>query len=136
MLLLMPERTFGEEVLDVLKRHGATYRSQRQRTGLPHSTVVNWVQGVPPTMEGVVSFARGFGLDVNEWLALAGYDPITPSPHEAIETLRRRGQEVEEPFDVAQWDGAEEISENDRQIINEVVRGLLAERRGIKKPLR
>jgi hypothetical protein len=69
---------YGQAVKRVLDDHKATYRSQRARTGLPHSTVVNWVQGVPPTMEGVVAFARGFDEDVNEWLKLAGFPTLPP----------------------------------------------------------
>jgi hypothetical protein len=134
MYALMPITRFGEAVESLIRERGCTLRSQRQRTGIAHSTVKSWIDGVQPSMDAVIAFARGFGLDVNEWLALAGYDPITPSTAEAIETLRRRGQDAEEPFDVAQYDGAAEISENDRQIINEVVRGLLADRRSTKKP--
>ncbi|HEU4752223.1 MAG TPA: hypothetical protein VFU47_03870 [Armatimonadota bacterium] len=78
---------FGRWVLDVMQAHRVTYRSQRIRTGVPHSTVVNWVQGVPPRMEAVIQFARAFGEDVNQALQLAGYEPIAPDPEDALRSL-------------------------------------------------
>ncbi len=60
----------------VLAEHGLTLRGQRARTGLSHVTVMGMTQGYVPEMQSVVKFARGFGLDVNEWLELAGYEPI------------------------------------------------------------
>ncbi len=115
-----------------LSVNAASLRSGIDRTALTKMSQV----GKPMTLENMERWADFLRESRNRWRVLAGYDEVIPSPDEATETLRRRGQEVEEPFDVAQWTGAEEISENDRQIINEVVRGLLAERRGIKKPLR
>lgn len=78
MLLLMapPTRSFAEAVQQVLDERGLTLRSQRQRTGLAHSTILTWLQGVRPRMEAVIQWANGFGLDVNEWLELAGYARI------------------------------------------------------------
>ncbi len=66
----------GEAVQRVLNEHGLTRRGQRARTGLSHVTIGQMIDGFPVQMDSVVAFARGFGLDVNEWLQMAGYDPI------------------------------------------------------------
>jgi hypothetical protein len=68
---------FGAAVKRVLAEHNQSFRGQRTRTGLAHVTVMNMAQGIVPEMQTVVKFAAGFGLDVNEWLALAGYEPIS-----------------------------------------------------------
>lgn len=75
-----PDMRFAEAVQRVLSEHENSLRSQRQRTGLAHSTVLNWMNGTKPQMEAVIQFAEGFGLDVNEWLALAGHHPIPAAP--------------------------------------------------------
>lgn len=67
---------FGKAVKAVMEEHGLSLRGQRVRTGLSHVTVQQMMEGVVPQMESVVAFAKGFSLDVNEWLELAGYDPI------------------------------------------------------------
>ena len=36
-------------------------------------------QGDVPRLDKIVDFARGFDLDVNHWLTLAGYEPIPSS---------------------------------------------------------
>lgn len=66
-----------------MEKHKATLRSQRQRTGLSHTTVMGWLQDVKPSMEGAMAFARGFGEDVNAALVLAGYEPVGAAPAEA-----------------------------------------------------
>lgn len=68
--------TWSAYVQHVLKKHGATLRSQRIRTGLAHTTVSSWMAGVTPGLEGVIAFAKGFGEDEAEAIQLAGYDPL------------------------------------------------------------
>lgn len=72
-LTTYPTTPFGRWVLAVLKKHGSSLRSQRQRTKLAHTTVMNWLQDTQPSMQGVTAFARGFDEDVDEALRLAGY---------------------------------------------------------------
>lgn len=72
-----PNNPFGRAVREVLQKHGLSARGQRHRTGIPHSTIAGWFHGIPPQSEGVIAFAEGFDLDVNEWLELAGKKPIT-----------------------------------------------------------
>jgi transcriptional regulator with XRE-family HTH domain len=67
---------FGEAVKRVLEEHGLSLRGARIRTGIDHVTLSDMASGYVPRMEKTIQFARGFELDVNEWLELAGYDPI------------------------------------------------------------
>lgn len=70
---------FGEAVARVLDSHGLSLRAARIRTGIDHVTLSDMRAGYVPRMEKVVQFARGFNLDVNEWLELAGFDPLPES---------------------------------------------------------
>lgn len=138
LLMAPPEQSFAEAVQRVLEEHGLTLRSQRQRTGLAHSTILTWLQGVRPRMEAVIQFAEAFNLDKNEWLALAGYEPILASetPQDLFwrlygEMVRRLDAEGIEPImptlDIrsSRWDDLTEAQ------IREMVDGL--EQRGREK---
>lgn len=87
----------------VLKKHGASLRSQRQRTGLSHTTIASWLQGVNPGVEGVRAFARGFGEDEGEALRAAGYETLAPatdsSTAPALDALELRMRELAERYD-------------------------------------
>lgn len=52
------------------------FRAADLKTGVNYNTISRMASGFVPEMESVVRFARGFGLDVNEWLELAGYPRI------------------------------------------------------------
>src|SRR5437867_2465635 len=69
---------FGEAVCRVLDERGLSLRAQRTLTGIDYDTAARMRQGVVPRMDKVIQFARAFGRSVNEWLTLAGYDPIEP----------------------------------------------------------
>jgi len=131
---------WADYVARVMKKHGATLRSQRQRTGLSHTTVSSWLQGVNPGYDGAVAFADGFGEDVHEALRLAGYQPINPAdPVMAAEQLlasvkNESGEELTydpdiEHVDVYGFEGAESMTENDRRIINVALRALIEAQR-------
>ena len=64
----------------MVEEHGLTFRGQRIRTGLNHVTVGDMASGIVPSLDTVEKFARGFGLDVNEWRALAGYERVEDDP--------------------------------------------------------
>ena len=53
-----------------------SYRHADRKTGVNYATIGAMTMGQVPEMESVVRFAQGFGLNVNEWLSLADYDPI------------------------------------------------------------
>lgn len=119
MTVLMAEKhtPFAAAVKRVIKEHGATYRSQRARTRVPHSTIVGWMQGIPPSMGGVIAFARGFGLDVNEWLELAGYERL----EEATSAAHHLGENRETYLMRPAEEGEEESG---RRILLEGIRSL------------
>ena len=76
----MPRRSekFGEAVSRLLDERGLSLRAQRLWTGIDHDTAALMRQGVVPRMDKVIQFAQGLGLEINEWLVLAGYDPLEP----------------------------------------------------------
>jgi hypothetical protein len=76
----MPRRSerFGEAVSRVLDERGLSLRAQRALTGIDHDTAAQMRQGVIPRMDKVIQFARAFGQSVNDWLEMAGYEPIEP----------------------------------------------------------
>lgn len=71
---------FGERVAAVLEEHGLGKRQQTVRTGIDHVTVGKMMDGIIPSLETIEKFARGFGLDVNEWRELTGYEPVVAAP--------------------------------------------------------
>lgn len=81
-------KQFGDAVSRVLLERKASLRGQRRLTGIDHATMSDMKAGVIPRMDKVIDFARGLGLDVNEWLALANYEPIWDADREFNEQLR------------------------------------------------
>lgn len=73
----------------MLEEHGGmSYRAADTKTGVSYGTISNMAAGRVPEMENIVKFAVGFGQDVNEWLRLAGYDPMPdPTPEQAAGVL-------------------------------------------------
>lgn len=71
---------FGRRVEEVLKEHGLSQRAQKTRTGIDHGIVGEWIDGwTPGHMDNIVKWVEGFGLDLNEWLVLAGFPPLPKS---------------------------------------------------------
>lgn len=60
-------------VAAVLEERGLSLREAGQLTGLHHVTIRNLRRGVASGVATVLKFARGLGLDPNEWLELAGH---------------------------------------------------------------
>jgi len=127
-----------EYVAAVLKKHGASLRSQRQRTGLSHTTVSSWLQGVNPGIDGVRAFAGGFGEDLREALRIAGYgdvhatDPDTAADQllDALDREELTYEPVWEGITADAYLGAEEMSDNDRRRVQAAMRRVLeADRR-------
>lgn len=95
-----------------MEEHGLSLRGQRPRTGLSHVTVQQMMDGVVPQMESVVAFARGFGLNVNEWLELAGYEPIRPTPRQILgEGLLALAEKHGRTVGVAPFEGLDQMTE-------------------------
>jgi hypothetical protein len=110
-------------------------RAADYRTEVNHVTIGEMTRGRIPQMESVVKFARGFGLDVNEWLAAAGYAPLAgaaaaKTPTEALgEGLWQLKQKYELPrLVIGNWGGITELTHADvARILGEVEEDILAE---------
>lgn len=74
---------FGEAVARVLEEHGLSDRAAQYRTGIDRITMADMRNGYIPRVEQVEKFARGFGLDVNEWREMAGYERVE-SPSDTL----------------------------------------------------
>jgi hypothetical protein len=98
-------------------------RAQRALTGIDHDTAAQMRQGVIPRMDKVIQFARAFDQSVNEWLELAGYEPIEPEwdPDRALVLgIRRIREETGADFQI----NAEELQL--KQATPEEVEAILA----------
>ena len=94
----------AEAVKRILAEHNLSLRGQRARTGIDHVTMLGMTNGIVPNEGTIIRFARGFGLDINEWLELAGYERLPESgPERLLRGLReiaaRRGKSF--PFDIS-----------------------------------
>jgi transcriptional regulator with XRE-family HTH domain len=69
---------FGERVKAELEKRGLSLRAARIRTGIDHVTLSDMAAGYVPRLEQVERFAIGFGLPINEWRLLAGFEPVDP----------------------------------------------------------
>jgi hypothetical protein len=69
---------FHKAALEAYKEHGfKSYRHAEQQTGVNYSTIYMIVsRGRIPTRGQVIEWAEGLNESVNEWLVLAGYEPI------------------------------------------------------------
>jgi hypothetical protein len=83
----MINEAFGAAVRHELDSRGLSLRQARIRTGVDIETTSRMRQGEVPRMDKVIAFARGFHLDVNDWLRLAGYEPIEPDAPTAVRAL-------------------------------------------------
>lgn len=85
---------FGERVSEIVREHGLSHAQANIRTGIDRFTISQMMEGYVPRVEQVERFARGFGLDVNHWRELAGYERIeSPS-----DTLLRGWDEICQEF--------------------------------------
>jgi len=77
-------------------------RGADRKTQVNYVTIGRMAEGYVPEMESVVKFAQGFGLDVNEWLELAGYerveDPAMKQALDAVSVLMRGLRELQAEF--------------------------------------
>ena len=107
-LIAMPliNEAFGAAVRRELDARGLSLRQARIRTGLDIDTLGRMRSGEVTRMDKVIAFARGFHLDVNEWLALAGYAPVEPSVEQAVQKLAETAELTYESEEQVQLRGA------------------------------
>lgn len=75
-VMLRTNEEFGRQVSAVVKSHSLSHAGAAIRTGVDRFTISQMMKGAVPRLEQVERFARGFGLDVNEWRELAGYEVL------------------------------------------------------------
>ena len=74
-------KAFGEEVRKRLVAKGWSFRRATISTEIPHTTIGAMADGVIPGEDHIIKWAKALKEPINEWLTLAGYDPI---PEELI----------------------------------------------------
>jgi hypothetical protein len=107
LTMVRRNEAFGAAVGRLLDERSLSLRAQRHLTGIDHDTASQMRRGVVPRMDKVIQFAQGLGLNVNEWLVLAGYAPIEPEwdPDRALMIgIRRIQQESGSDFQVSTED--------------------------------
>lgn len=67
---------FAATVRAVLAQHDSDPRRQQAQTGIHYVTIYDWLRGAPASLKAAVAFAKGFGLNVDEFIVLAGHEPI------------------------------------------------------------
>lgn len=72
------QEQFHKAVLEAFERHGfQSYRHAELLTGVNYSTIYAMASRKRvPTRGQVIEWAEGLKEPINEWLELAGYDPI------------------------------------------------------------
>ncbi len=88
---------FGEAVSRVLKEHGLSDRAAQFRTGIDRITLASMRSGYQVSLEKVEQFALAFGLDVNEWRALGGYQPLPGAARPPWRTFRWGRASLDDP---------------------------------------
>jgi len=76
--------TLGTRLTRARESLGLSYAAMGIKLGLDGSTVWNIERGKHVKMETVVQIASKLREPVNDWLRLAGYEPIEPTLDEAL----------------------------------------------------
>lgn len=66
----------GERVKLVLKDREWSYQRASVATEIPAPTIARMALGIVPGADHIINWARAIGQNINEWLILAGYEPI------------------------------------------------------------
>ena len=69
---------FGRKVSRVFDQKGWSLRAGTIATGIDYNTLNNMKAGIVPIRDKVIRWAEGIKSDINFWLQLVGYDPISP----------------------------------------------------------
>lgn len=67
---------FRELLRMLLSKSGESYRQASLAAGLPHNAIFKYLRGVRPGRDACVALADHFGVNPNELLQAAGYEPI------------------------------------------------------------
>lgn len=118
----------ADRTQDALRQKNLTPHAAHLRLRMSRESINKLLNGTPIQLELVEQFARGLGLDVNEWRELAGYPRVETGPDRPARPELTYEPDLSD-VDVSGFRGAEGIPPGDLERINEVVRDLLAARR-------
>lgn len=71
----LPER-FQELLRELLKQSGETYKQASLAAGLDQAAVSRFMRGTRPSRSACIALADHFGVNPNELLQAAGYEPL------------------------------------------------------------
>jgi hypothetical protein len=118
-------------IMDETQERRLSLRKTSIRTGIDIDTLSRMREGVVPRLDKVVSFAQGFGLDVNAWIDLAGLPRIN-NPREyfwirfgaLVDLCRQLG--IKEPAPPRFHGGSESLTyEEADAAVEQVAEGLI-----------
>lgn len=99
-------RPFQELLLILLSKSGESYRQASLAAGLPHNAIFKYLRGVRPGRDACIALADHFGVNPNELLQAAGYEPLhlfdrMPEKSEdlspEVQELAERLQQIKDP---------------------------------------
>ncbi len=67
---------FGHRMKEELERRGWSYQRACVASGVPTPTIGRMALGIVPGKDHIINWAVAIQEPINEWLVLAGYDPI------------------------------------------------------------
>ncbi|MFN3648444.1 MAG: hypothetical protein ACK47B_02595 [Armatimonadota bacterium] len=136
---MAPQQERADRVRAELEARGLTQHAAHLRLDLSREAMARLWHGRDVGVETVERFARGLGLDVNDWREAWGYPRIEPEdPAGAAESLlraveRRREALSYEPdleqVDVRGFQGTQDLGEEDLRALKEAMRALIAAKR-------
>lgn len=97
---------FRQLLLELLKKAGESYRRASQAAGLPPNAISKYMKGIRPSRHACVALADHFGVNPNEFLQAAGYEPLhffdrsLVQPGELspeVQALAARLQQIKDP---------------------------------------
>lgn len=99
-------KPFQELLLILLSKSGESYRQASLAAGLPHNAIFKYLKGVRPGRDACIALADHFGVNPNELLQAAGYEPLhffdrtTEKSEELspeVQELAERLQQIKDP---------------------------------------
>lgn len=134
------ETALAQAVTSALAERNLSVNAASIRLRIDRQALTRFSQGIPPSLEVVERFARGMGLDVNEYRKLSGYPPVDPpadvgilakaiiSTHEAqAASLELEYEPDLENVRIVGYEGR--VTPEDRELALKVLRAVLAESR-------
>jgi transcriptional regulator with XRE-family HTH domain len=136
---MAPQQERAERVRAELEARGLTQHAAHLRLDISREAMARLWHGRDVGVETVERFARGLGLDVNDWREAWGYARVEPGdPAGAAATLLRAVERHREALsyepdleqvDVRGFQGTQNLPAEDLEILNESMRALIAAKR-------